>query len=44
MKDWISRKIQELRGPAKIFPFPLKDEHIERHRKAVEDKKDEAEK
>ena len=34
MKDWISRKIQELRGPAKIIPFPLKDENIERLRQA----------
>ena len=30
MKDWIKRKLQELRGPAKIIPFPLKDENIER--------------
>jgi hypothetical protein len=37
MKDWISRKIQELRGPAKIIPFPLKDENIERLRQAQQD-------
>ena len=37
MKDWISRKIQELRGPAKIIPFPLKDEYIELLRQAQQD-------
>ena len=34
MKDWINRKLQEMRGPAKIIPFPLKDENIERLRQA----------
>ena len=34
MKDWIDRKLQELKGPAKIIPFPLKDENIERQRQA----------
>ena len=32
MKDWIARKLQELRGPAKVIPFPLKDENIYRLR------------
>jgi|TARA_B100000809_G_C15128376_1_gene527275 hypothetical protein len=40
MKDWIIRKIQETRGPAKIIPFPLKDENIERLRQARADKLD----
>jgi hypothetical protein len=34
MKNWIDRKLQELKGPAKIIPFPLKDENIERLRRA----------
>ena len=41
MKDWIDRKLQELKGPAKIIPFPLKDENIERLKRANLEKVDE---
>ena len=41
MKDWIARRLQELRVPAKVIPFPLKDENIYRLRNSQLDNKTE---
>ena len=35
MRDWIARRLQELRGPAKVIHFPLKDEYIYRLRNVI---------